>query len=236
MRSNCLFSGNTNMTIQPDDRPVMEDPESTAPLFCPHCRKSYAHSRNLMSCPICGLTLLQEGYCSVCGNFWALSPGELCPKHDLALTPVPEPGDDLAGEGTTNWVVVATYTVDTEAEAKRLRLESEGIPTRLDNERMGSRSMLLVATCGIDIMVPEDKLAEARVILSQQWKVTSDKDDDDPEDEWEGLAPEHDSDWRRRIMKSAIWLLLSPTIAGCVVLILLLGVWLIQGLLRLFGV
>jgi Putative prokaryotic signal transducing protein len=224
------------MAILPDDRSAMEDRESAEPLFCPGCRKSYARYRKLTTCPVCGLTLLQKGYCGVCGSFWALSPGELCPKHDLVLTPQPQPDDDRAGEGKTNWVVVATYTVDTEAEAKRLRLESEGIPTRLDNERMGSGSMLQVATGGIDIMVPEDKLAEARVILSQQWKLTSDQDHDESEDEWEGLEPEHGSDWRRRIMKSVIWLLLFPTIAAFVVFILLLGVvWLIQGLLRLLG-
>ena len=223
------------MTIQPDDRPAMEDPESTAPLFCPHCRKSYAHSRNLMSCPICGLTLLQEGYCAVCGNFWALSPGELCPKHDLTLTLQSEVGDDLAGKGETNWVVADTFEVETEAEAKRIRLESEGIPTHLDNERMGSRSMLLVATGGIDIMVPEEKLADARVILSQQWTIPPENDPAELDDGWAGLESDAPFERRRRIMKAVIWLMVLPPIAGFVLGMLLLVSMCVRGLMSFLG-
>jgi hypothetical protein len=184
---------------------------------------------------MCNLTLLQEGYCAVCGSFWALSSGELCPKHDLALSLKPEAGDDLACEGETSWVVADTFDVETEAEAKRIRLESEGIPTRLDNERMGGRSMLLVATGGISIKVPEDKLADARVILSQQWSIPPGDDPAELDDGWAGLESEAPFERRRRIMKLVIWLMLAPTIAGFILLILMLGGWLIRGLLRLLG-
>lgn len=77
------------------------------------------------------------------------------------------PGQAAAGDIPTNWVVVATHGTDTDAEAKRLLLEAEGIPTILKNEHMGSASMFQIATEGIRIRVPQEHLADARAACAR---------------------------------------------------------------------
>jgi hypothetical protein len=164
-----------------------------------------------------------------------LSPGEACPKHDVPLEPQPEHGEDAAAEEQSTWVVAATFGNDAEPEAKRLRLEAEGIPTLLDNERMGSGSMLQIATGGIRLRVPRQSLADARVILSQAWTLPASQDlADDDDDGWGGLDHEGSFDRRRRAMKAIIWLLLAPSLLGFAVGIVALFVMLIRGLMGLF--
>jgi hypothetical protein len=61
------------------------------------------------------------------------------------------------------------------AAIPRTRLEAEGISTFLDGERMGSPAMYRVATGGVKLQVPAEHVAEARIILSQNWSLASDE-------------------------------------------------------------
>jgi hypothetical protein len=47
--------------------------------------------------------------------------------------------------------------------AVRLRLEAEGVPTFLDGERMASEAWL--ATGGVRLQVPDNRLEQARTVL-----------------------------------------------------------------------
>jgi hypothetical protein len=131
----------------------------------------------------------------------------------MILATGPENDDAETGNVDSNWVTLATYGDDTRAEAHRLRLESEGIPTLLDNGRMGSRSMLQVATGGMQLKVPEVYFADARVILSQIWSDPTAPGQDEFDDDWEGLGPEP-YERRRQVMKNVAILLLAPSIIG----------------------
>jgi hypothetical protein len=71
------------------------------------------------------------------------------------------------------WVTVADCADTVAVEPARIRLEAEGIPTFVDGERMGSRSMYQVATGGIRLKVPGHLAGEARIILSQTWSATA---------------------------------------------------------------
>jgi hypothetical protein len=111
---------------------------------------------------------------------------------------------------------VATFADDIQAEAPRLRLEAEGIPTFLEGARMGSRSMYQVATGGVKLQVPEPLSADARVLLSQSWTLPADELDD----AWEDLIPEPGAT-RRRVMKGLILLFLaSPLVLLLIALVI----------------
>ena len=86
------------------------------------------------------------------------------------------------------WVTVGTFADDHEAEAVRIRLEAEGIPTFVEGARMGGRSMYHVATGGLKLQVPRQLAADARVLLSQTWSLPP--SDDGLDDAWEELGPE----------------------------------------------
>jgi hypothetical protein len=126
--------------------------------------------------------------------------GTTCPKHDLVLEAEvpPSPHLDAAGQ-PVRWVMVARYADSLAAEAPRIRLEAEGIPTFVEGERMGSRSMYHVATGGVKLKVPEALAAEARIILSQTWSATAaelDVEDefvDDLEESWPEPPPAPES-------------------------------------------
>ena len=112
-----------------------------------------------------------------------------CPKHEIELEAwSPELASGQPGEGTIEWVTVGTFADAMQAQGPRIRLEAEGIPTVLQGERMGSRSMYAVATGGLKLQVPRPLEADARVLLSQSW--TSPVSEDDLDDAWEELAPE----------------------------------------------
>jgi hypothetical protein len=108
-----------------------------------------------------------QGYCPVCEGFQPRSPGDLCPKHEIELddsSPGPV-AEDVSGP----WVEVARYSDALACQPPRIRLEAEGIPTTLEGERMGGKSMYHVATGGVKLSVPASLETEARVILSQSW-------------------------------------------------------------------
>jgi len=123
-------------------------------------------------CPDCGETFAPQGYCPVCEAFWRLRPEAPCPKHDVLLereSPVPigtvAPGD------LVSWTTVGVFPSILAAAIPRSRLESEEIPTFLEGERMGSVGMYNSATRGVRLQVPADRVADARIILSQSWSL-----------------------------------------------------------------
>jgi hypothetical protein len=124
--------------------------------------------------------------------------------------------------GAKKWVTVATFADDVEAEAPRLRLEAEGVPTFLEGARMGSRSMYQVATGGVRLQVPEPLVADARILLSQSWTLPA----DDLDDAWDEMTPEPGAN-RRRVMKGLIVLWLATPL----VLLVLSLIGLVAGLL-----
>ena len=196
------------------------------PLFCPRCRREEpGHpGAEIGVCPECRVSLAIQGYCPVCEKRWKLPPGKMCPKHDLPLEDQSETVHERSARVVSKWVPAANFSDDTEAKAQRLRLEGEGIPTMLDNERMGSSSMLQVATGGVTLNVPEEFLADARVILSQNWSIppgpdslVSDDDSLESEDEWDVVAPGDPSERRRRIMKSIALAMVAPSVIALVV-------------------
>lgn len=138
-------------------------------------------------CAHCGDRLIAKGYCPVCEAFLALPAGDPCPKHQLELESQAPPrlAGRLADESSA-WVEVGRYADTLACQPPRIRLEAEGIPTMIDGERMGDRSMYQVATGGVQLRVPESLASEARVILSQTWSATAaslDIEDDWPDDD-----------------------------------------------------
>jgi hypothetical protein len=166
-----------------------------APGFCPRCRKAFSKSPGLTICPLCGDGLVPQGYCPVCEDYWQLLVGRPCPKHDLPLDAVGPRRPQLDTEGKPlRWVTVGQFSDSQAAEPPRIRLEAEGIPTFVDGERMGSRSMYHVATGGVKLKVPETLAVDARIILSQTWSATAaelDIEEDHEEDEEQALPENH---------------------------------------------
>jgi hypothetical protein len=202
--------------------------------FCPRCKREGPENPAIDRCPECREVLLAQGYCPICEKRLKLAVGQSCPKHDTTLATGPANDDVDDATVDSHWVTLATYGDDTTAEAHRLRLESEGIPTLLDNGRMGSSSMLQVATGGMQLKVPEVYFADARVILSQIWSDPTATDEDETDDDWEGLGPQP-YERRRQVMKNVAILLLAPSIIGFVLAIIMGIVGLIVLLSRLLG-
>ncbi|MCA1685306.1 MAG: hypothetical protein LC745_04860, partial [Planctomycetia bacterium] len=123
-----------------------------------------------------------------------------------------------AGGTADRWVTVETFADALKAEAPRIRLEAEGIPTFVEGARMGSHSMYPVATGGVRLQVPRPLAADARVVLSQTWGHVA---ADDLDDAWDELAAEPGS-VRRRVMTA-------------VILVILLGPLVMTVAARLFG-
>ncbi|HEV3166330.1 MAG TPA: hypothetical protein VGZ22_20055 [Isosphaeraceae bacterium] len=177
----------------------VRDGTAHCPRFCPSCREGQADGRVL--CPCCGDTLIDQGYCPICEDYWRLSVGAECPKHEVELEPhVAAPTAPVRAGEPVSLVTIGTFTTSNEAEALRIRLEAEGISTFLQGERMGSNSMYNVATGGVALQVPQALAADARILLSQTWKPVT---DDDLDDAWHELAPEPGVR-RRLIMKALI--------------------------------
>ncbi|GAC1450809.1 MAG: hypothetical protein NVSMB9_35520 [Isosphaeraceae bacterium] len=177
--------------------------EKNSSPYCPRCERDGSEGETL--CVFCGELLLIQGYCPVCREFWKLPAGKLCPKHDLALEearPVME--FDPAWGSIATWTTVGTFADTHEADASRIRLEAEGIPTFLEGERMGGRSMYQVATGGIKLKVPATLAPDARVLLAQSW--TLPPSDEDLDDAWDDLAPEPGA--RRRVVMRGVLLFL----------------------------
>lgn len=164
----------------------MIDARKIAPGFCPSCNKDVGDASDSGLCPHCGTRIRPQGYCPVCEAFQLREPGSLCVKHDLELLPEPPetaPHDVVQGP----WVEVAGGLDLTLCEPMRIRLEAEGIPTLVEDGRMGSRSMYQLATGGVTLKVPQSLSSDARVILSQSWSQDAAELGIDPEDDWDDL-------------------------------------------------
>ncbi|APW63145.1 hypothetical protein BSF38_04706 [Paludisphaera borealis] len=175
----------------------MEHAQSSGPWFCPGCRRPATPTAYSKACAHCGDRLISKGYCPVCEDFLSLPAGDSCPKHQITLESHAPPGltGRLADESSA-WVEVGHYADSLACQPPRIRLEAEGIPTMIDGERMGDRSMYSVATGGVLLRVPENLADEARIILSQTWSATAaalDIEEDWPDDE-EGEVPAREPD------------------------------------------
>jgi hypothetical protein len=190
---------------------------TSEPTFCARCGTAGSSSSTL--CAECGDALLPQGYCGICERFWRLSVGETCPKHDTPLDEAPQHGNlALLPDEHPKWVTVGAFAHPLEAEARRIRLEAEGIPTFLEGERMGQHGLYHMATGGVKLQVPQSLASDARIILSQQWSPPAELDDG-LDDAWDELAPEPGTT-RPRLMRAAIVVFLA------IPLIRLLFVWL----------
>lgn len=170
------------------------------PLYCPRCQRPSGRGATL--CADCGERLLVQGYCPICERFWARPVGSDCPKHDVPLDDRPPARAPAEG---ARWVTAGLYADALKAEAPRIRLEAEGIPTFVEGERMGGHSMYPVATGGVKLQVPQPMLADARVLLAQTWAAPPSADDLD--DAWDELAPDPGAA-RRSVMRGLIYLVL----------------------------
>jgi hypothetical protein len=182
-----------------------DDEASTiAPRFCPRCKKAGPDGQAL--CPECGETMVDRGYCAVCRRFWLLGIGESCPKHEISLEDGPGFAPHFGDGKYIDWVSVAAYTQPIAAQAPRIRLEAEGIPTFLEGEHMGGHGLYAVATGGVRLQVPRNLEHDARIVLSQIW-TSAIEPHEDLDDAWEDLAPEPGAK-RRTVMRAIIVLIL----------------------------
>jgi hypothetical protein len=174
------------------------------PRYCPRCDRDAGGVEDL--CKHCGERLVDQSYCPICERFWRRTAGSACPKHEVPLEDrPPESAFEGTGKPAARWVTVGTFSDALKAEAPRIRLEAEGIPTFVEGERMGSHSMYYLATGGVKLQVPQPLADEARILLSQSWSPPETLDDLD--DAWDDLAPDPGA-VRRSVMKGAILLVL----------------------------
>ncbi len=151
-------------------------PSDPVPRFCPGCGLVDGGTIEGSLCPDCGETLVRQGYCPVCEALWRLRPGLPCPKHDVLLErESPGPIGSTAPGDPVSWTTIAVFASGLAAAIPRSRLESEEIPTFLEGERMGSVGMYNAATRGVRLQVPADRVADARIILSQSWSLPDDE-------------------------------------------------------------
>jgi hypothetical protein len=150
-----------------------------------------------------------------------LPEGTSCPKHDVALAAkISSPADGFPPGPAPRWVTIATFADALAAEAPRIRLEAEGIPTFLEGERMGSVLMYHVATGGVKLQVPQPLSADARVLLAQSWAPPALDGDEALDDAWEELAPDPGAT-RRAIMRGMIvFFMLAPVLMALIALVL----------------
>ncbi|MDB5349746.1 MAG: hypothetical protein JWN86_993 [Planctomycetota bacterium] len=183
---------------------IQDKPSCKRPRFCPRCKQAGPDGQTL--CPECGEAMVDRGYCAVCNRFWLIAAGESCPKHEIPLDDGPPATPDLGEGHYVDWVSIAAYPQPIAAQAPRIRLEAEGIPTFLEGEHMGGHGLYAVATGGVRLQVPRNLVHDARIVLSQTW-VSVAEADDDLDDAWDDLAPEPGSR-RRTVMRAIIVLIL----------------------------
>ncbi|QEH37368.1 hypothetical protein OJF2_59580 [Aquisphaera giovannonii] len=215
--------------------PAAVRPSSDRPTFCARCKKSATPSPSGTACPECGDALRPRGYCQVCEDYRLLPVGATCPKHEIELDGEGPPREHPAvAGGPSTWVTVMTLADAVGVAPARIRLEAEGIPTLVEGERMGSRSMYQVATGGIRLKVPEPLAAEARVILSQTWRATAaelgideidgeEKDDVDDHDERPREIPAEELPAEAAPVRNALFLFLAGGVP-CLLLLIYLAV------------
>jgi hypothetical protein len=152
-----------------------KQPQLAGPWFCPRCELDDFGDLVQPTCPECGDSLRTKGFCPVCERHLSLEPGDLCPKHDLELENAPDELESSHTPEYVSWVTAAVFPSSTTAAILRGRLEAEGIPTLIAGERMGTNGMYFAATRGVQLQVPADRVADARIILSQNWSLPDDE-------------------------------------------------------------
>lgn len=177
------------------------------PGFCIRCRRERDLGDRL--CPECGEKVVAQGFCEVCDRYLLRSVGDQCPKHDLTLVAAPAVDEKLivGRDEAIDWVTIQSYGHPIAAEGPRIRLQSEGIPTFLEGERMGNNSLYQGATGGVKLQVPRTLEQDARILLAQSWS-PPELEEDDLDDAWDDLGPEPGVR-RRAWMKAAIILILA---------------------------
>ncbi|MFI5459626.1 MAG: hypothetical protein ACHRXM_29730 [Isosphaerales bacterium] len=146
------------------------------PRYCPKCRLAERDDFAAPLCRECGGSLIPQGYCPVCEDRWLLGVGALCPKHDVVLEAAPPISSEPITSGrSTSWVTVTVFPNSLAAAVPRARLEAEGIPTFLDGERMGALGFTTWQPASVKLQVPANRVADARIILSQSWSLPSDE-------------------------------------------------------------
>jgi hypothetical protein len=149
---------------------------SDVPRFCRDCGRTDRVSEHHSLCAFCGGTLAVQGYCPICEARVRRRFGELCPKHDVTLLEDDPSLRQRQWEGSAiSWVTLKRFPDSLAATGARIRLDAEGIPTFIEGERMGAPAMYRVATGGVKLQVPAEFVAEARVILSQDWSWPDDE-------------------------------------------------------------
>jgi hypothetical protein len=186
--------------------PTRDDARAARSRYCPRCRRASGHDERL--CPECGEAWVDQGHCAICERSWRLPVGSLCPKHEVELQADVEV--EPPSRAANDWVTVATFADTLKAEPLRIRLEAEGIPTLLEGARMGTRSMYQLATGGVRLQVPGSQASDARIILSQSWRLPS--HEDDLEDAWDDLAPESGAFHRSVMTLAVIAFLVTPLV------------------------
>ncbi len=116
-------------------------------------------------CPACGAEY-REGYDVCADDGTALLPGP-APEEFTPPGPAPEPEAPRITTGA-RWVRVRGYMTEEEARLAAGRLETDGIPARIYPEEFGmyyGSAVTAIMRDGIDVLVPEDRLLEARQAL-----------------------------------------------------------------------
>ena len=120
-------------------------------------------------CPTCGAEY-REGFDVCADDQTPLIPGPL-PEDFRIPGPPSEPGPEEPLPTTgARWVRVAGYLHEEEARLAAGRLVSEGIPARSYPEEFGmyyGSAIAAIMRDGIDVLVPEDRLLEARTVLEE---------------------------------------------------------------------
>jgi hypothetical protein len=151
------------------------------PRYCPGCGIEAPLDLVGSLCPECGEAVIPQGYCPVCEDYWRLTVGAQCPKHEVPLEAPPAAlSESIESRQPVTWVSVGVFPNAVEASVPRGRLEAEGIRTFLERERAGSLGVWAYGAPrgGVELQVPADRVAEARVILSQDWSLPSDEKTD----------------------------------------------------------
>lgn len=154
--------------------------------FCPTCRRRRGRDADL--CPECGDRTHARGYCPVCERHLDAPEGDLCPKHETPLEDGPAERPSLSVDATDSWVTIRQFRFNSLAIAPRCKLESEGIPTFLDGERVASEVAYTLATGGVRLQVPGSFVDRAREVLG----IT------------EPLPTTRNRDWRRPLIGMAV--------------------------------
>jgi hypothetical protein len=196
------------------DDPFAIEARPTPRRFCPRC--GVASRADGPLCVECGEGLRDQGYCAICEGFWKLEAGSDCPKHDVELLDEAPRSEVFASPGDRgSLVTVATFSHPNQANAPRIRLEAEGIPTFLDGERIAGNTLYQVATGGVRLQVPASLASAARILISQTWSPPPEAGDD-LDDAWEDLVPEPGAR-RRAAMKVVILVFLfGPTVVAAI--------------------